>query len=258
MTTIDDLSALGRQLDAAARRAQPVPQLTASRSLDLDAAYAIQHANVAQRLDRGEQLIGLKMGFTSRAKALQMGVADVICGRLTDRMLIADGGSVRLRDFIHPRVEPEIAFLLRSPLAGRVASLEALTAVAAVAPALEIIDSRFQDFRFSLADVVADNSSSAACVIGPWQPPGIELDNLGLVMSFDGVPETLGSTAAILGHPARSLVAAARLAAERGIELVAGSIVLAGGATEARPLRAGLQVAVEIQCLGRAALNVEK
>ena len=246
-----------RRLDEAARLATAVPQFTGADSFDLDDAYAIQRASVARRVARGERPAGIKMGFTSRAKALQMGVADVICGRLTDAMLVEDGGRVRLDRYVHPRVEPEVAFLLKRGIAGRLSPLQALDAVEAVAPALEIIDSRYENFRFSLTDVVADNSSSSSFVVGAWNRPDADLANLGLVMSFDGRIEATGSTAAILGHPLRSLVAAARFAAERDFELAAGSIVLAGGATAASPLRAGLHVAVEIQCLGRAAFTVE-
>jgi 2-oxo-3-hexenedioate decarboxylase len=255
--TATPIETFARRLDDAARFARAVPQFTGDESFDLAAAYAIQRVNVGQRLARGDRPIGMKMGFTSRAKALQMGVADVICGRLTDGMLVEDGARIRLGAYVHPRVEPEVAFLLKRGIAGRLSPLQALDAVEAVAPALEIIDSRYEAFRFSLTDVVADNSSSSSFVVGPWNRPDIDLANLGLVMSFDGRVEATGSTAAILGHPLRSLASAARLAAQYDIELGPGSIVLAGGATAASPLRAGLHVTVEIQVLGRAAFTVE-
>ena len=254
--TSTPIEAFARRLDDAARHASAVPQFSGDESFGLADAYAIQRVNIEQRLARGERLIGMKMGFTSRAKALQMGVSDVICGRLTDGMLVEDGASVRLGAYVHPRVEPEIAFLLKRPIAGKVSPLQALDAVEAVAPALEIIDSRFEKFRFSLTDVVADNSSSSSFIVGPWNRPDVDLANLGLILSFNGRIETTGSTAAILGHPLRSLASAARLAAQYGLGLEAGSIVLAGGATAASALRAGLHVAVDFQVLGRAAFSV--
>src|SRR5690606_8797735 len=155
-------------------------------------------------------------------------------------MLVEDGGGIRLRDYVHPRVEPEVAFLIGRPLCGRVTAPQALAAVDAVAPALEIIDSRYRDFRFSLTDVVADNSSSSGFVVGPWRSAATDLDNLGLVMAFDGRPQAFGSTAAILGHPLRSLVAAARVIADAGETLQPGDIVLAGGATAASALSADI------------------
>ncbi|PZU51244.1 MAG: 4-oxalocrotonate decarboxylase [Sphingomonas sp.] len=250
-----DTQKFGLFLDQAARTATAVPQFEPG-AFDIDQAYAIQQASIAARFQRGERLVGMKMGFTSRAKMVQMGVHDMICGRLTDAMLVEDGGSISMADFVHPRVEPEIAFLLKRRISGPLSPMQAMDAVEAVAPALEIIDSRYQAFKFSLTDVVADNSSSSAFVVGGWNRPDRDLSNLGMIMSFDGRPEALGSSAAILGDPARSLAAASRLSAERGIELEAGSIILAGGATAASALRPGLQVTLEVRHLGRAAFSV--
>lgn len=250
-----DLVSLAERLDGAAHAASATPQL--EEAISLDDAYAIQRLSIERRLQRGERRIGIKMGFTSRAKMVQMGVSDLIWGRLTSGMLVEDGGSIRLCDYVHPRVEPEVAFLIGRPLSGRVTAPQALAAVDAVAPALEIIDSRYRDFRFSLTDVVADNSSSSGFVVGPWRSAATDLDNLGLVMAFDGRPQAFGSTAAILGHPLRSLVAAARVVAEAGEELRPGDIVLAGGATAASALAAGIHVSLEVESLGRCGFHVE-
>ena len=196
------------------------------------------------------------MGFTSRAKMQQMGLADVIWGRLTDAMQVEEGGNVERSRFVHPRVEPELAFLLKKPLSGNVTGPEALAAVEAIAPALEIIDSRYQDFKFTLPEVIAENASSSGFVIGGWHDPRIDFSNLGLVLSIDGRPVQMGSTAALLGHPLRSLVAAARLSAAAGEPLQAGWIVLAGGATPAEWIRPGQHVSVEMQTLGSAAFHL--
>ena len=114
-----------------------------------------------------------------------------------------DLGILPMGRFIHPRVEPEIAFLLKRPLAGQVSAAEALACVEAVAPALEIIDSRYHDFKFSLPEVVADNASSSGFVVGRWCDPREGFGNLGLTLCIDGRAVQLGSTAAILGHPLR-------------------------------------------------------
>jgi len=161
-----------------------------------------------------------------------------------------------LKRYIHPRVEPELAFLLGAPLAGIVTPLQARAALEAVAPALEIIDSRYENFKFSLSDVIADNASSAGVVIGPWAAQDVDLGNLGMVMSFNGEVAQAGSSAAILGHPLRALITAARLIGERGGRLEAGDIVLAGAATSAEPLRVGLHVRLEVQMLGAAEFAV--
>ncbi len=252
-----DIQQLAGTVDSAAREARAIAQLSAQSSFTLDDAYAIQKASIGLRLARGERRVGLKMGFTSRAKALQMGVSDLIWGRLTDRMIIEDGGSIDFARYVHPRVEPEIAFLLKAPLAGVVTPAQALSAVEAIAPAMELIDSRYENFKFSLVDVVADNSSSSGFVVGPWHRPDVDFSNLGMVLSFDGRPVQIGSSAAILGHPLRSLVAAARMAADGGERLEAGWIIMAGGATAAEALRPSLFVEAEVQHLGRVAFSVK-
>lgn len=243
-----DLASIAARLDEAAVKARAVAQLP--EPLSLDDAYAVQAALLQCRYDRGERRIGVKMGFTSRAKMAQMGVDEMIWGRLTDGMLVEDGGDIDIARYVHPRAEPEIAFLLKAPLAGRVSMTEAMAAVAAVAPAIEIIDSRYENFRFSLTDVVADNSSSSGVVLGPWCDPATDVANLGMVVEIDGRPALIGSSAAILGHPARSLVAAARLVALRGERLEAGDIVLAGAATAAEALKPGQRLRLSVERLG--------
>jgi 2-oxo-3-hexenedioate decarboxylase len=249
-----DLKALAERVDNAAHKATEIPQL--SEAISIDEAYAIQKLSLARRYARGERQVGIKMGFTSRAKMVQMGVHDMIWGRLTDAMIVEDGGPTSIKRYVHPRIEPEIAYLLKSDLVGTVTPMQAQSAIEAVAPAVEIIDSRYQAFKFSLTDVVADNSSSSGFVVGPWHSPDLDCSNLGIVVSFNGLPVLVGSTAAILGNPIRSLVAAARFAAEAEEPLKAGWIVMAGGASHAEALKPGLWVECEVQQLGRCGFSV--
>ncbi len=252
-----NLEQLAERLDSAAANAKGTAQLSDSEKLSVDEAYRIQSLSVARRISRGEKRIGMKLGFTSRAKMIQMGVDDLIWGRLTDRMLIEDGGTISMSSYVHPRAEPEIAFLLSKPLGANPSVPEALAAVEAVAPAMEIIDSRYKDFRFDLCDVVADNTSASGLVLGPWVGPPPDISNLGTILAVNGHPREIGSTAAILGHPARALVAGARLSAASGEPLEAGWIVMAGAATAAVALEAGNYVRTEIEWLGSVALKVE-
>lgn len=250
-----DVAAAAETLDRAAREARPVSQF--GDELDLETAYRVQKALIARRLGRGERRVGMKLGFTSRAKMIQMGVKDMIWGTLTDAMLIDDGGTLELARFIHPRVEPEIAFLIGKRLTGAVTLAEAAAAVEAAAPAMEIIDSRYANFRFSLSDVVADNSSSAALVIGPWQRAFAALNHLPMRLLFDGAVVQAGSSEAILGDPLEALVAAARLAGEHGGALEPGDIVMAGAATAAEALKPGVSVRVEAEGLGTASFSAQ-
>lgn len=249
---------VARQLDDAARHAREVPQVDPDGKMSLEDAYAVQSASLQRRVQRGEKRVGVKMGFTSRSKMVQMGIDDVIWGRLTNAMQVEEGTAIKFSRYVHPRVEPELAFVLKRPLGGEVTAVEALAAVEAIAPALEIIDSRYENFKFSLPDVIADNASSSSFVVGPWQDPHQDFSNLGLVLSIDGLPRQIGSTAAILGHPLRSLVAAARLSAAAGEPLQAGWVVMAGGATSAEWLKPGQYVSIEMEKLGSAGFHVEE
>jgi len=244
-------------LDNAATQATEVAQFDTEGRLSLADAYEIQSRSIQLRIGRGEDRVGVKMGFTSRAKMIQMGLSDVIWGRLTSNMQIEDGGAVDFSRFVHPRVEPEIAFILKRPLEGNVTGPQALAAVEAIAPALEIIDSRYENFKFTLPEVIADNASSSGFVVGPWHSPSTDFSNLGLTLNLDGRVVQVGSTAALLGHPLRSLVAAARLSALAGEPLQAGWIVMAGGATPAEWIKPGQYVSVEMERLGRAGFHVK-
>lgn len=252
-----DITRLAARLDDAAREARAVAQLSADTALDLPSAYAVQAASIARRLARGEQQVGVKMGFTSRAKMQQMGVSDLIWGRLTDAMRLDAGGELPFARFIHPRAEPEIAFRLARPLTGHVSLDEAMAAVDGIAPAIEIIDSRYANFRFSLTDVVADNSSSSAFVTGNWVSP-LLLGREAIVMELlvDGAVVEHGTSEAILGNPWQSLVEAARLASVNGPGLAAGWIVFAGAATAAHALAPGMHVSTRAGVLGETGFRV--
>ncbi|MGW0430965.1 2-keto-4-pentenoate hydratase [Micromonospora sp. NPDC003197] len=251
------MAELAARLDEAAGSAVAIPQLAVAAGIDVESAYAIQGALLDRRLARGERLVGLKMGLTSRAKMAQVGVDEVIWGRLTDAMRVPDGGAVDLRTHIHPRVEPEVAFLLdRLPEPGEPIG-DFTEAVRAVAPALELIDSRYANFTFSLPDVVADNASAARFAIGAWQPVPAGLENLGVLLEVDGRVVQTGSTAAILGDPRRALDEGIRLAGRHGVRLHSGWVFLAGAATAAVPLRPGAYIRAVVERLGTVSLRAE-
>ncbi len=251
-----DLVKIAEILDEAAQIAEPVAQFTGESFLSEDEAYAVQALSITRRHTRGERTVGIKMGLTSRAKMLQVGVENVIWGRLTDAMRVEDNGEISYKRYVHPRAEPEIAFILGRSLTGNVSIAEAMMAVDAVCPAIEIIDSRFKNFKFSLGDVVADNCSSSAFVLGNRFSTHMDISNLGMLLEVNGRAIQIGSSAAILGHPARSLVEAAKLAAKWGLTLEAGDIVLAGAATEAFPIETGMHVRAVIQGMGSVAFSV--
>lgn len=250
------IEVLAELLDDACIQAMPIAPLSNLHALTMDQAYGIQRASIARRVARGERIVGIKMGFTSEAKMRQMGVKDQISGWLTDAMHVNSGASIALKKYIHPRCEPEIAFLLKRALPGDATEEQALDAIDAVAPAIEIIDSRYEQFKFSLTDVIADNASSAGFVVGAWTPCPASLSGLNVSLLQDGVVRQSGSSSDILGNPIRSLVAAARLAAQAAMPLQAGWIVLAGAATAANALMPGSDVHAVVERIGAVGFSV--
>jgi 2-oxo-3-hexenedioate decarboxylase len=223
--------------------------------LSLEDAYRVQRLVVDRLLQQGSAPAGLKLGFTSEAKAAQMGVREVILGQLTSAMEIADGATVALDRFIHPRVEPEVAFLLD----GSSADDGTAPTVLAAAPAIEIIDSRYDGFRFSLGDVVADNASSAGFVLGQWKAiPPEGLRNRGVVLRIGGRVRQAGSTAAILGDPVRGVAKATTICRAHGIDIGQVRILLAGAATEAIAIDDEEDVLAQVDGLGPVAVRFKR
>lgn len=244
------------QLHHAQRHQQPIGQFSTQQALTLVEAYEVQHELMKLRCQEGETLIGVKMGFTSEAKMAQMGVSEMIIGQLTNAMESSNGGSIKRSDFIHPRVEPEIAFRLSKDITEPIGLNEVLEYVNGIAAALEVIDSRYKNFKFSLEDVVADNCSSAAFVLGVFQEPKAVLTDLDMALLINGKSVEKGSSNDILGNPWKSLVAASELAYKYGLTLKAGHIVLAGAATSAHFINENDEIAAEVAQLNSIFLRV--
>jgi len=205
---------------------------------------------MGRRYLRGEKSIGIKLGFTSKAKMEQMGVHDLIWGQLTSAMQHAAGSSIDSKNYIHPRAEPEIAFLLSKQLNNDVTLDNVQEYVKGVAIAIEIIDSRFQNFQFSLEDVVADNCSSTALTIGEWFLPKTKITDLKMTLKIDGELVKEGNSNAILGNPWESVVNAGRLASSNGLMLKENDVLLGGAATAATFIKKGHTVEAFAEGLG--------
>ncbi|GAA1003510.1 4-oxalocrotonate decarboxylase [Acrocarpospora pleiomorpha] len=261
--TEPSLDQIAEELDAARLRAREIDQYAGRVDLSLADAYRVLLRGVEARRGRGEQVVGVKLGFTSREKARQMGVADVILGVLTDEMQVPAGGDLDHGAMIHPRVEPEIAFRLAEDVSISTLAEDLLAHVTHVAAAVEVIDSRYRNFSFSLSDVVADNTSASYFAVGEWLPLTDELRDGGLgdlavELRIDGALAAAGSTKAILGDPLEALAAAQRLAGTHGHPIVPGGIILAGSATAAVQLPADAVVAVVVAGLGTVTLSTSR
>ncbi|WP_310968852.1 MULTISPECIES: fumarylacetoacetate hydrolase family protein [unclassified Amycolatopsis] len=223
--------------------------------LDVDTAYAIQDEALRQRRARGETLIGVKLGLTSRAKQQRMGIDAPLLAWLTDAMVLPAG--VPVPSLIHPRAEPELVFVMGRRLAGPgVTAATALAAVDRVYGGIEVIDSRYADYRFTLPDAVADNGSSAYFSVGPVgvPPASLDLSLEAALLEVDGQIVDTATGAAVLGHPAEALALAANALASRGLALEPGWLVLTGGMTDAVPLRRGSRIAAHFSHLGSLTL----
>lgn len=252
---------LAKELHAARLDRRTVAPLSEQvDGFDVEAAYAVQHAGLALRMADGEGLVGGKLGFTSRAMQRAMGVPSPNAGWLTDAMLVHDG-VVRLDRLIHPKVEPEIAFFLVRDLVPPVTTADVLAATSHVLVCLEVVDSRFTDFRFGPTDNIADDSSAGALVLGdPVPVDGLALDLLGCVLSVDGQVGATAAGAAALDHPAAAVAWMAEHANRPGASpgaptLRAGDLVISGGLTAPVTLAPGTTVRCEIDRLGTVELR---
>ena len=249
-----NLNEIAQTLDTAAATATATAQISTTQSFSEEQAYEIQRLSIEQRYNRGEKFAGLKLGFTSFAKMEQMGVHDMIWGRLTDAMLYKSGSELPLDEFIHPRAEPEIAFLLKKDLDREITLDEIPEYIQACAPAIEVIDSRYQNFKFSLEDVIADNCSSSAFVLGAWQPLPESLNDLEISLLFDKEVKQSDTSNAILDNPYLSICNASRLASKYKQPFRAGQILLAGAATPAVFIESGKKITAKVASLGSCSI----
>jgi 2-oxo-3-hexenedioate decarboxylase/2-keto-4-pentenoate hydratase len=255
MAVTDDVRQAAADLlvDAAARR-KPIPPLSSTfPGLGLDDAYAVQRLVVESRVEQGRRVRGHKVGLTSRAMQEMLGVDEPDYGVLLDDMFFADGDDVPAARFLQPRVEVEIAFLLRTgvPTPGATAD-DVLAATEAVAPSIEIIDSRIADWSITLADTIADNASSGAVVLGSWVPIGEAPDlrevHAELRKGGDVVADGFGRD--VLDDPAAAVAWLANKLAELGVTLEAGHVVMPGSCTRAVDVAAGDRVEASFGALG--------
>lgn len=253
------IAALAEHLEDCELQAQDTPKITLQHpDMDWEDAYAIQDEIRRRKVARGARIVGLKAGLTSFAKMRQMGVDTPVFGFLADYFSVPEGGTAHTRELIHPKVEPEIAFITNAPLKGPGCHIgTVLAATECVMPALEVIDSRYRDFKFDLKSVVADNCSSSRFVVGgcAQSPQKLDLRTLGVVLEKNGEPVAFGAGAAVLGHPAQALAMLANMLGRRGQEIPAGTLVLSGGITEAVAVAPGDALTLRMQSLGSVSLR---
>ncbi|WP_374482614.1 2-oxo-3-hexenedioate decarboxylase [Zoogloea sp.] len=255
----EDIVRLCERVEGAQTRAYAIPKLTDEYpGMTIGDGYAVQLELRRRFLARGHKQVGWKAGLTSKAKMKQMGVDVPSIGFLTDRMARPENAAISTTDLVHPRVECEVAFVMKDELKGPGCTAGAvLAATDYVLPAVEIIDSRFSGFKFDLPSVVADNGSSARFVGGGRARYAKDLDlrTLGVVLEKNGEIVAMGASAAVLGHPAEAIAMLVNILAELGESLPAGSFVMSGGITEAIAVKPGDSVIARFQELGSVSMR---
>lgn len=232
------ISALAAELDEAERTRKQIPLISQRfPEAGMDDAYAIQDAWVAFKQSNGRVRTGWKIGLTSKAMQYALNIDTPDSGVLFDDMMFSDGVSVAKDRFIQPRVEAEIAFVLKTPLEGaNVTIFDVLNATDYITPSLEILDTRVirvdpetKKVR-TIVDTISDNAANAGLVLGgrPLKPLDADMRWMGAIVSRNGVVEETGLGAGVLNHPAMGIVWLVQRLSQYGRGLSAGEVVLSG------------------------------
>ena len=253
------IAQLAEHLENAELNRQDVTKITDDYpDMDFEDAYDIQWQIRRRKEARGNKIVGMKMGLTSWAKMAQMGVEEPCYGFLADYFSCPDGAAIKTSELIHPKVEAEIAVVTKAALKGPgIHVADVFAAIDFVLPAVEIIDSRYRDFKFDIKSVVADNSSSSRFVTGGRSLPidHMDLRTTGVILEKNGEVVDMSVGASVLGDPAASVAMLANMLGERGEEIPAGTFVMTGGVTAAVAVEAGDNITVRYHEMGSISMR---
>lgn len=250
-----EISQLADSLNRARARLEPCAPLTETfPHLTLQDAYSISEITLKHRLGQGNaRLVGKKIGLTSRAVQKQLGVAEPDFGYLSSEMNVAMGETISRASLLQPRVEGEVAFVLKKRLQGPGLTVaDVIRATDFILPCIEVIDSRVKDWKIRIQDTVADNASSALFVLGaePRKLGRVDLRNAGMALRVNGEVMSTGCGAACLDHPALAVAWLGNALGRYGVALEAGEVILSGAFGPVVPAEAGQRVDVSISGLG--------
>lgn len=246
--TPDQVRAAGNSLyQAEQSRMQRGLLSTEHPAAKMDDAYAIQRAFVDSKLAEGRKIIGWKIGLTSRAMQQQLNITTPDSGVLLDDMAFASGGTIPANRFIAPRIEAEIAFVMKAPLDGDVTRDQVLAATDYVAPALEILDTRIVRAEAgktrTIIDTISDNAANAGIVMGHYRhDPRQDLRWVGAIVKRDGVVEETGLGAGVLDDPVTGIIWLARRMGQYGQRIEPGQVILSGSFIRAMECPSGAHI----------------
>ena len=249
-----NLQTLARRIREAVDSGQPIAPVRSELSdFGVDAAYAVQEVNTRHWLSTGRQLIGRKIGLTSKSVQQQLGVDAPDFGMLFSDMEAFDGQPIEASRVLQPKAEAEVAIILERDLTDSDLTMSRLVpAIAYVLPAVEIVGSRIRDWDIKLLDTIADNASSGLFVLGtqPRKLSDVDLRLCGMVMERRGEVVSVGVGAACLGHPLIAALWLARKMVEVGRPLRAGDVVMTGALGPMVPVARGDVLTTSIAGLG--------
>ena len=257
---LTDVPGKARALYEARRTRQAIAPFTdADPDLGMADGYAVQQELTRLLLADGDRIVGYKVGLTSKPMQQMIGVDQPDYGPVLASTVYADGDIVSVGSFIQPKLEAEIAFVLGSPLAGPdVSVLDARRAIAGMTAAVEIVDSRFADWRIKLADTVADLASNGAVAVSSRLVPldGVDPRLIGMVLTRQGELIDTGAGAAALGDPVKVVAWLANTLGEMGVKLEAGHLIMTGALHAAVPMRPGDVFRADFDRLGPLTVRV--
>jgi 2-oxopent-4-enoate/cis-2-oxohex-4-enoate hydratase len=255
------IQAIADELDAARNACSTVPPLTGRYDgLTVEHAYAVQRLLADKRVAGGARVVGKKVGLTSRAVQDMLGVKQPDFGYLFSDMAVPSGGRVATNTLIQPKIEGEIAFVLKHDLRGPgLTAADVLRATEGVMACFEIVDSRIADWKIGIIDTVADNASSALFVLGDSMvdAASVDLGLCGMVLERNGDVVVTGAGAAALGSPVNAVVWLANQLGEFDVPLLAGEVILSGALGAMVPVKAGDRFRLAIGGVGRCAVAFE-
>ncbi|AXF56774.1 2-keto-4-pentenoate hydratase [Salicibibacter kimchii] len=227
--------------------------------MDVHNAYDIMERLVSMKEELGHKVVGYKLGYTSRVMQMQMGIDEPIFGLLFDYMLMKDGEQLTLDKFIHPKLEAEIAFVLKQDLSGPgITRGDVLAATNYILPILEVVDSRYLNYKFTMVDVISDNNSGSRVITGKEKFGAIDVDlpELRVSLKKNGELVQRGSGTDVLGNPADAIVWLINTLHEHGRRFHTGDIIISGGMTRAIDLEKKDLIEADFGTLGTIPLKV--
>ena len=257
----DLIQQLSDQLLEAEKTCRPIDPISEKfKDLSYQDVYSVQLRSIRKKVQSGAVVVGKKIGLTSRGMQAQFHIDEPDYGIIVDKAVFREGKPFPTRQLILPRIEAEIAFLLREDLKGpRITVADVLKATEGVIPAFEVIDSRIRDWKITVKDSIADNASNAAVILGGkiTSPSDIDLRLTGLVLEKNGEMIATAAGAEVLGNPAQSVAWLANKLCEYDIALQRGEFVMSGSLTRAASVEPGSFFRATFDRLGRVSVLFE-